>query len=331
VREAAYGKDRPPVIHPLETLAKILHDEGKLAEVEAIYQRALAILNTAATSDPASRDDNAIARQLNGLAGVLERQNRFAEAEKYRRENLAIFRKAFAEEDYHVTATFGALLNNLHSQHKLDDARVLCEEAIRIRQAQIQAVRSPERRGALWVSLYVPLMEVGRSEEAKAACRKAMEQSPTQGAFALNEIAWELANSDDSARRDPATAIELSEKVVDVIPEEGSFWNTLGVARYRAGRWEKAIAALDKSRELQKGKLFAWDAFFLAMAHQQLGHKEDALRWYGQAVVWLTEQRLQGNEELARLQAEAATLLGIPPAQFTTTAPSTLPKAPARP
>jgi hypothetical protein len=61
----------------------------------------------------------------------------------------------------------------------------------------------------------------------------------------------------------------------------------------------------------------AFDFFFLAMAHWQLGHKDEARQWYSQAVGWmeknqeaLTKDRPHA-EELKRFRAEAAELLGI--------------------
>lgn len=87
-------------------------------------------------------------------------------------------------------------------------------------------------------------------------------------------------------------------------------WNTLGAARYRARDWNAAIEALKKSMELrQGGNSFDW--FFLAMAHWQRGDKEQARNWYDQAVQWMEKHRPQ-DEELRRLRAEAAELLGKP-------------------
>ena len=66
-------------------------------------------------------------------------------------------------------------------------------------------------------------------------------------------------------------------------PEAGSYWNTLGVAHYRAGDWKAAIEALEKSTQLRAGgDPSVW--FFLAMAHWQKGEKDQARQWYDKAV-----------------------------------------------
>ena len=61
--------------------------------------------------------------------------------------------------------------------------------------------------------------------------------------------------------------------------------------------------------ELRKGG-DSHDWFFLAMAHWQLGQKDEARKWHDQAVAGM-EKRAPQNEELTRFRAEAAQLLGI--------------------
>jgi tetratricopeptide (TPR) repeat protein len=93
-------------------------------------------------------------------------------------------------------------------------------------------------------------------------------------------------------------------------PQAGTCWNTLGAARYRAGNWDGAIAALEKSVELrQGGDSFDW--FFLAMARWRRGDQEQGRKWYAAAVLW-AEKHGSENAELRRFRAEAAALLGLP-------------------
>ena len=72
-----------------------------------------------------------------------------------------------------------------------------------------------------------------------------------------------------------------------------------------------AISALEKSEELGHGTEFGFNAFFLAMAHWQIGHKEEARRWYEKAVSWM-EKSKPNDEELRSFHAEATALLGLP-------------------
>ena len=103
--------------------------------------------------------------------------------------------------------------------------------------------------------------------------------------------------------------MELAEKAVAVDPRAGEIWNTLGVAQYRAGNWQGAVVALNKSMELRhSGDSSDW--FFLAMGHWQLNDKEDARTWYDKAVAWM-DQNEPKNEELLRFRREAEELLNV--------------------
>jgi tetratricopeptide (TPR) repeat protein len=123
-----------------------------------------------------------------------------------------------------------------------------------------------------------------------------------------NDLAWLLATHADPKVRDPRRAVELAKKAVELAPQVGTYWNTLGTALYRVGDWQSALVALEKSIEIQKGN--GWDWFFLAMAHWQLGHKDEARQAYDRAVRWMNANQPR-NDELRRFGAEAAKLLGI--------------------
>jgi hypothetical protein len=61
--------------------------------------------------------------------------------------------------------------------------------------------------------------------------------------------------------------------------------------------------------EVRKGgDNFDW--FFLAMGHWKLGQREEARKWYDEAVAWMDKNQPQ-NEELRRFRAEAAELLSV--------------------
>jgi Flp pilus assembly protein TadD len=125
-----------------------------------------------------------------------------------------------------------------------------------------------------------------------------------------NELAWLLATCREAKLRDPAQAVELAKKAVQQTPKDGGYWNTLGIAHYRAGNWKAAVAALDKSVELRQGG-DAFDRLFLAMAYRKLGNHLAAREAYDQALHWLeknkeTVEKDQAQaEELRRFRSEA--------------------------
>ena len=67
---------------------------------------------------------------------------------------------------------------------------------------------------------------------------------------------------------------------------------------------------MEKSIELREdgGDSFQW--FFLAMAHWQVGNKEQARKWYDRAVEW-ADKNQPADAQLLRFRAEAAELLGL--------------------
>ena len=92
---------------------------------------------------------------------------------------------------------------------------------------------------------------------------------------AVNNLAWVLATG-PKPERDPALAARLAAFSVALAPGKQASLNTLGVALYRAGKFAEAITTLEKSLDAGKGQFDAFDLFFLAMAHHQLGHRAKA-------------------------------------------------------
>jgi len=158
----------------------------------------------------------------------------------------------------------------------------------------------------LWYKRCRVDMELGRTEEALKDLSKLIALAPTDPTV-QNNLAWMLATCTDEKLRDPSRALELAKKAVELAPNRGVFWNTLGAAYYRAGDCKAAIAALTKSMEFRNGG-DSLDWFFLAMAHWQLGDKPQARSWFDKAVPWM-EKNQPRDEELIRFRAEAAALL----------------------
>jgi serine/threonine protein kinase/tetratricopeptide (TPR) repeat protein len=97
-----------------------------------------------------------------------------------------------------------------------------------------------------------------------------------------------------------------------------------GAISYRAGRYEAAIADLERSALVYPRR--AWDWLFLAMAHHKLGHAEQAQRSFHNAVEWIERaDRTQapGSKhiwinwyeplEVAQLRKEAGELIHAAP------------------
>jgi tetratricopeptide (TPR) repeat protein len=130
---------------------------------------------------------------------------------------------------------------------------------------------------------------------------------PNQARF-LNNLAWALATVPSIPPHDPSQALDVIRKALALEPDGWEFWNTLGVAAYRAGDWKTASESLEKSMSLHEGGE-ATDWFFLAMTCWRQNRHAEARKWFNQAVAWTREKQPQ-NHELRLFQAEAETLLG---------------------
>jgi tetratricopeptide (TPR) repeat protein len=150
------------------------------------------------------------------------------------------------------------------------------------------------------------LGQQGKFDEAIACFEKSIELDPNM-ADAHNSCAWLLATTPDSNLRDADRAVTLAKKAVELEHKNASYWNTLGVALYRAGHWKEALAALDHSMNLSGGGS-PCDWLFVAMSHWQLDDKDEARKSYDKAIEWM-EANAKGNEQLIRFRAEAEELL----------------------
>jgi len=156
------------------------------------------------------------------------------------------------------------------------------------------------------------LAEVHRSNQNWALFRAALEralQIDQANAHIQNELAWFLSTCPDVNHRDGAHACELASMAVDTEPTNAAYRNTLGVSQYRAGQWQEAIETLHKAEELEPGTYFGQNAFFIAMAHQQLGHQEPAREWIDKANAWLAQQQNGPDDDLRRFRLEAESLI----------------------
>lgn len=160
----------------------------------------------------------------------------------------------------------------------------------------------------IYVDLATALEKQGEHKEAADIRTKLLPVSDDPST--LNNAAWALVSSADPDAWRPNLAVKMAEKASEVEPETNGLLNTLGVAYYRAGEWEKAVTTLQQSIQVSKGANGAFDTFFLAMAHWQIGNEQEAHGRFDEAMTWMTENASK-NPELIRFRSEAEDLLGI--------------------
>jgi tetratricopeptide (TPR) repeat protein len=77
----------------------------------------------------------------------------------------------------------------------------------------------------------------------------------------------------------------------------------LAAAHYRAGDFQKAVDTYLQVARLHRPRAF--DLFFLAMSHHQLGQKEEAERQLGEAEAWIKDANRSAQSKVSSIVEEA--------------------------
>lgn len=98
-----------------------------------------------------------------------------------------------------------------------------------------------------------------------------------------NTAAWSCALGPEAVA-DREAPVRLAEAALAAFPpaQKPIVMNTLGAALYRAGRFEESLHWLEEGIRKRGGESLPQDWAFLALAHHQLGHRAEALRWLEQ-------------------------------------------------
>jgi tetratricopeptide (TPR) repeat protein/serine/threonine protein kinase len=178
-----------------------------------------------------------------------------------------------------------------------------------------KAIELDPKYAPAWNTRGMTYIRLRQYDKAIADLNKVIEVAG-QSAMTTNNLAWLLATCPETKFRDAGKAVLLAKKAVEMAPKEGTFWNTLGAAYYRAGSWKEAVGALEQSMELRKGG-DSFDWFFLAMAHWRQGNHDEARKTYDKAAEWMEKNKetLEKNnsqaEELHRFRSEAEEVLEL--------------------
>jgi len=311
------GNDHLELAATLNNLGYELSLRGKLSEGEAMLREALAIRSKQLRSD-----DARLATTLSFLGANLWRQNKLNEAEARCREAIAIERKALGDVHPQLASSLGRLAHVLRAEGRLSESEEFRRQSLSIR----RAVHPPYHFQVIHEMEFLTdlLLEEGKLNEAQANCREMIDilrnavDSGINKPEVLNTLAWQLVTSHFPPLYDPAKAVKLARQAIAASPKNGNFWNTLGVALYRAGDWRGALESLDQSIALRGGG-DPEDWFVQAMAYWQLGNRFKAREMFDKAALW-TDQNQHQIDGPRRFRKEAAELLGIPQ-----TRPSTVP------
>ena len=242
-------------------------------------------------------------RALSQLGSLLADQGKYDDAEPLLRESLTIFERNFDYISEAHVPSYAFLVMTLRGKKDQAGLEALREQVTK--RAQRLREERPDDAGPLFYAALASAL-VDDPEGAVETLSHIAARRPGKHKvwyFRIEQLAWFLATRPDSHQRWPGVALDLAQQAVELAPQDGDVWQTLGIAQYRAANWPAAVAALNRSIELRSRRGPAsW--LFLAMAHWQLGEREKAQAWYDKATQWFVENKL-AREELLRLRAEA--------------------------
>jgi tetratricopeptide (TPR) repeat protein len=169
---------------------------------------------------------------INGLGIIFGRQGKFDEASKYFTKALNI-NPNLAE----ARTNFGYILIN---QGKLDDAMVNLNESLRINPRSAMTHRY----------LGQVLEKKGQIGQAVSHFEEALRLKPDWDEL-MNELAWILASSNNTAVRNPEKAVKFARRVCELTDyKRPESLDTLAVAYAAAGNFSKAMETTEKALEL---------------------------------------------------------------------------------
>ncbi len=110
-------------------------------------------------------------------------------------------------------------------------------------------------------------LRLGDREGYRRTCAEMLRRfrEPSSPAVA-NAVAWNCVLGPDAVK-DWSAVVGLAKQAVAAYPGNPGIGNTLGVALYRAGRYEDGIRQLEGVAKAQRDGATAQDGLFLAMAH----------------------------------------------------------------
>jgi serine/threonine protein kinase len=302
------GPDHPDTLRSMINLANSYHDLDRHAEAVKLREETLALAKAKLGLD--HRDT---LTSMGNLANSYDALGRHAEALKLNEETLALTKAKLGPDHPDTLANMHNLANSYFHLGRDTEAIKLHKETLALRRAKLGSDH-PDTLASMH-NLAFCYGHLGRDTEAlklheeTLALRKAkLGVDHPDTLRSMNNLAWLLATCPDPKLWDPRRAVEYAQKAVQGAP--ATSMNTLGVAQYRARDWKAAITTLQKAVELEGGPATSFNTFFLAMAHWQLGQKDEARKRYDQAVQWM-EKNNPNDQELRRFRAEAAELLQI--------------------
>jgi tetratricopeptide (TPR) repeat protein len=301
----------------LEEYAHVLWLRGRRSEAETECRKAIDLLKRlVGEQTEASYYLFHLARCQEALCGYLEAMNRpDGEAVEIRNDALRSLRNLIVA--YPDTVDYRRLLATIalakargrRSPAVRLEAILLARDALAHYESLVSDFPESRMYRDTLVNLHAGIGQLlggSRPADAVAEFKSALKIQPANAGL-LDSLAWILATCPDERCRDASQAVELARRAVAVEAKVSNFWNTLGVAEYRAGDYAAARRSLERSMQLGSGGGPA-DWAFMAMLLWKTGKPDEARSYHRRATQWITANHPDDRAELERFVSEAESL-----------------------
>jgi WD40 repeat protein len=186
---------------------------------------------------------------------------------------------------------------------------------LRDRRAVNRLVADAFRRMPLRTEVLDWLRNVAGMNENRRQAAMSVALTYSENPQLLNNVAWETIRN---AGLDPdryRKALSYIEQACRLEPKVGNYLNTLGVAYYRVGNYEKALETLLRSAELNTRDSdgpIPEDLAFLSMTHHRLGRSQEAQACLQRLRERMKDRRWADNADAQGFLREAETVISKP-------------------
>ena len=304
------GADNPVTIGSMNTLGVVYAVQSKFSQAEPLLSNVVEFRRrTLGLEHPGTL------RAMVNLSNVYEGEGKYAQSEALLTQVLDIQRRVLGPEHPNTLGAMNDLGNAYDDQGQFAQAEALFSQTLAIERRTI----GPDHPDTILAegNLAGAEAHLGKYAQAEALRRHALAVrqhilGPTHPRTlqAMNHLAWVLVTNSDVRQRRPAEALQLARASVQGPSTEPWMLTTLGLAEYRNGHWDEAIAALNHALQMGKDTDPA-DDLFLSLAHWQRGDKAEAATLFQQGAEGAAKDRADPLEE-RMFWAEAAKLEGKP-------------------
>jgi WD40 repeat protein len=310
-KQRILGAEHPATLTAIKNLAHVLQAQNNLAEAVVFFRECLEIYRR--VQGPEHPD---VIVAMNELADALEDQGKRDEADDLSRQCLEGWRRLLNPDHMETRAALRKLVLRLQAHGKPIEP-VLFGPALGsvygemghwdkalAGYAKAFELELPKEQW-LWFDYACLLVHQGDTDGYRKLCGRLLERlGQSQNEDDIINLAHIFVLA-PQALPDVGSILELAERRMAMARSGGPlysnrFWSAhvLGLAYYRAGRYEKAVACLSEFlNDHHGGEHDVANWLLMALTEQRLGHHENALGWLDKADRWIKGKTLNMGQQ----------------------------------